>query len=581
MRLATSSSGKISAGGFGGLDALPARDSRVAPPPEKSPEPSAGSSVAEAAFRSTADRRFALDRAHRGDIVGALGRVSAHDTGPRLYSRQRLLTLLAVMGPGLAVMVADNDAGGLSMYAQAGQEHGLWPAGLLLILALILYVNQEMVARLGAVTGVGHARLVFERFGRRWGWFALTDLLILNLLTIITEFIGVALALGYFGVSPDISVPATAIGLAVVTGFGSFRRWERAMYCLAGLSLVCLPLAVLSHSHSGAVDAGSRTNAVGGGVLLLVVAMIGTTVAPWQLFLHQSNVVDKRITARWLGYERVDLAVGTGLFLVGGMAVLLTSAIALGGAGHVAFSDAGQAAIDLRQRVGPWAGALFAIALLNASVLGVGAVTLATAYAVGDALGLRHSLHRRWDDAPMFHGTFLLFLLVAAAAVLIPRVPLGIVIEGVQVLAGVLLPSATVFLLLLCNDRAVLGPWVNVRWLNAVAVVVVGALIELSALLTLTTILPGVGLVGPAIVCAVGLLGLLGWIVRSELRAAGPSPFHGTPWERAIWTMPPLESLLPPSPSRSRTAGLILLRVYLLFAVALLALRLVQAVLGA
>ena len=142
--------------------------------------------VVSAAFTPLAERRSVLDRAHRGDIEGALGRVGASDTGPRRTLRTRMATLLGIMGPGIVVMVADNDAGGLSLYAAAGQNHGLGLLWLLLLLAPVLFITQEMVARLGAVTGAGHARLIFERFGRRWGYFALGDLLLLNLLTIVT-----------------------------------------------------------------------------------------------------------------------------------------------------------------------------------------------------------------------------------------------------------------------------------------------------------------------------------------------------------------------------------------------------------
>lgn len=184
----------------------------------------AGGVIVSQSFMPVADRRSALDRAHRGDIEGALGHVRAHDTAPRQTLRTGIATLLAIMGPGVFVMVADNDAGGIYVYAQAGQAHGMAIVWLLIFLAPVLYVVQEMVARLGAVTGAGHARLIFERFGRRWGYFALSDLLVLNILTIVTEFIGVALALGYFGVSRYVSVPVAAVALIAVTGLGSFRR---------------------------------------------------------------------------------------------------------------------------------------------------------------------------------------------------------------------------------------------------------------------------------------------------------------------------------------------------------------------
>lgn len=535
-------------------------------------------------FTPSADRRSALDRAHRGDIEGALGRVGAHDTAPRRTWSSRLATLLAIMGPGVVVMVADNDAGGLSVYAQAGRDYGLLMIWLLLLLAPVLYVTQEMVTRLGAVTGAGHARLIFERFGRRWGYFALGDLMMLNLLTIITEFVGVAFAFGYFGVSSYLSVPFAALALIVVTGIGRFRRWELAMCSLVALSLVAIPLAAISgfkHPITPHVSpvAGGLTG--GGGVLLLVVAMIGTTVAPWQLFFHQSNVVDKRITPRWLSYERADLAIGAVLFTLGAAAILVTCALAFGGSGsHRDFSDAGRLADGLRAQLGWWAGALFALALLNGSVLGAAAVTLATSYAVGDVFGVKHSLHRRWDDAPMFHGSFALCLVLATVVVLMPGAPLGIVTVGVQALAGVLLPSATVFLLLLCNDRVVLGPWTNRRWLNIVAVLVVGLLIEMSGLLTLTTLFRDLNVGMIAACLTVMLVAAFAGFLVVQIRGPRAVSFSGSPWERATWTMPQLETLPTATPSRARTTGLIVLRGYLLLAALLVVARVAQAIIG-
>ena len=528
-------------------------------------------------FSQNADRRSALDRAHRGDIEGALGRVDAADTGPRRSIRRRLSTLLAVMGPGLIVMVADNDAGGLSVYAQAGQEHGLrllWVIGLLLP---VLFVIQEMVARLGAVTGAGHARLIFERFGRRWGSFALADLLVLNALTLVTEFIGVALALDYFGISRFVSVPVAALALIAVTGTGSFRRWERAMYLLVGVSLVAVPLAVWAHPHSrphlSSVLGGSNPGHAGG--VLLTIAIVGTTVAPWQLFFQQSNVVDKRITARWLGYERVDTAIGVVLFGVGAICTLIAFA-AVFGANPLApvFTDAGRAAHDLGSSSAPWIGALFAAALLNGSVLGAGAVTLATSYAIGDVFGVKHSLHRRWSDAPLFHGSFALLVALAAGAVLVPGTPLGVVTIAVQALAGVLLPSATVLLLLLCNDRAVLGPHTNPFWLNVVASAIVGGLLVLSTMLCLTILFPGVDV---ALVGALGLVAIVVSLVGSLVVHSGRVVPRWEPvvetQDRAFWTMPPIETLPRPEASTPRTVGLIILRAYLIVGVALVIIK--------
>src|SRR5579884_3727586 len=171
-----------------------------------------------------------LDTAHVGDIEGALGRISISDTGRPRTLKARLATMLAIIGPGLIVMVGDNDAGGVATYSQAGQNYGTSLLWVLVLLVPVLVVNQEMVVRLGAVTGVGHARLIVERFGRFWGWFSVIDLFVLNFLTVVTEFIGVSLALGYFGVSKYIAVPLAAVALVAVTASGSFRVWERSMF---------------------------------------------------------------------------------------------------------------------------------------------------------------------------------------------------------------------------------------------------------------------------------------------------------------------------------------------------------------
>jgi Mn2+/Fe2+ NRAMP family transporter len=538
--------------------------------------------VAVVSFGPAADRRNAADRAHRGDLEGALGVISALDTGPRRGARRRLVALTAVLGPGLVVMAADNDAGGISTYAQAGQDYGLRMAWLLLLLVPVLFVNQEMAARLGAVTGAGHARLITARFGRRWGGFALADLLALNLLTLVTEFIGVSMSLGYFGVSRLVSVPVAAAFLIAVTATGSFRGWERAMYVLLAAGLAAVPLAAIAWAHRASASpvAAAAAGTAHGGAVFLAVALVGTTVAPWQLFFQQSNVVDKRITTRFLGYERADTALGTALFAVGALGVLLACGVAFGPAGlHGAFTDAGAVARGLRAQAGGAAGALFAIVLGAGSVLGASAVTLATSYAVGDYFGLRHSLHRRWREARTFHRTYAASVLVAAAVVGIPQVPLGLLTTAVQALAGVLLPSATVFLLLLCNDREVLGPLVNPRWLNVLAVTVIGALLALSALLTATTIAPRMPLAPVVTGLAIAILVLAGCAALIAIRGRPASAPPGAA-DRRTWTMPPIESLRPPSRSAWRTLGLVVLRCYLFAAVAVLAARAIQTALG-
>ena len=283
----------------------------------------------------------------------------------------------------------------------------------------MLFINQEMVARLGAVTGAGHARLIVERFGRRWGAFAIGDLLVLNALTIVTEFIGVALALGYFGVSRYRRRPDRRRAADRVYRYGQLpalgarhvpaRRRQRRRDPARRRSRPSAHAVGLSGLRPGVEGGLSSTS------LLLIIALAGTTVAPWQLFFQQSNVVDKRITPRWLRYERADTLIGTVLIILGAVAVMLACAWAFGGtAAHGRFENAGAVAAGLRTHVSPLAGTLFAIALLDASLLGAAAVTLASSYAVGDYFGFKHSLHRGWRDASTFHGTYVAFVALAA-----------------------------------------------------------------------------------------------------------------------------------------------------------------------
>jgi Mn2+/Fe2+ NRAMP family transporter len=531
-------------------------------------------------------RRNVLDPEHVGDIRGALGTLPQHATRPRTR-RRRLLALLAIMGPGLIVMVGDNDAGGVATYAQAGQNYGLTLLWTLLLLVPVLIVNQEMVVRLGAVTGVGHARLIIERFGKFWGAFSVGDLFVLNFLTIVTEFIGVSLALSYFGVSKYLSVPIAAGALIAMTATGSFRRWERFMYVFVVTNFVAIPLAILSHPHLGAIVSHAVAPGVEGGFnstsVLLIIAIVGTTVAPWQLFFQQSNVIDKRITPRWINYERADTVIGSVVVIVGAAALMIAAAFAFGGTGlHGQFGDAGTVASGLAHTLGPAVGDLFAVVLLNAAIIGAAAVTLASSYAFGDVFGRRHSLHHGFGEARLFHGSYAAMVLLAAAIVLIPGAPLGTITTAVQALAGVLLPSATVFLLLLCNDKAVLGPWTNPAWLNAVASLIIGVLVVLSAILTATVLFPHVNvtlltevLFGALVA---GLAGAGMYAARGRVGAQTRGNVEVMARER--WTMPPLELLERPVWSRTRTIGMYTLRGYLVVAVLMLIVKAVEVGLG-
>jgi Mn2+/Fe2+ NRAMP family transporter len=529
--------------------------------------------------------RAVLDTAHVGDIQGAFGTIKEHEEGHRSL-RSRLLALLAIIGPGLIVMVGDNDAGGVATYSQAGQNYGTSLLWVLLLLVPVLIVNQEMVVRLGAVTGVGHARLITERFGRFWGWFSVLDLFVLNFLTVVTEFIGVSLALGYFGVSPYIAVPIAALALIAITATGSFRNWERSMFVFVFVNLLVIPLFFMSHPKWGPIVHDFFVPGIQGGAtstsVLLIIAMVGTTVAPWQLFFQQSNIVDKRITPRWINYERLDTWIGAVVVVLGAAALICVSAFAFENTpyfGH--FVNAGTTATALDQTLGSTAGAFFAVVLLNASLIGAGALTLSTSYAFGDITGSKSSLHRSFRDAKGFYALFSLVVVGAAAIVLIPGAPLGVITEAVQALAGVLLPSASMFLLLLCNDREVLGPWVNKFWLNVLATAIVSVLLLLSLILMATTLFPKVNVTTLALlggaVLAVSLLVSFLLAVRARRRAFPAAvPAAGPQVPRQQWTMPPIALLARPPASTGRKVAMLAMEAYLLFAVVMLVVKAVQ-----
>ncbi|HUE26461.1 MAG TPA: NRAMP family divalent metal transporter [Solirubrobacteraceae bacterium] len=529
--------------------------------------------------------RAVLDSAHVGDIQGAFGTIKEHEQAHRGL-RSRGLALLAIIGPGLIVMVGDNDAGGVSTYSQAGQNYGTSLLWVLLLLIPVLIVNQEMVVRLGAVTGVGHARLILERFGRFWAWFSVIDLFVLNFLTVVTEFIGVSLSLGYFGVSQYIAVPVAAAALIAITMTGSFRSWERSMFVFVFANLLVIPLFFMAHPKASPIVHGFFVPGIRGGVtstsVLLIIAIVGTTVAPWQLFFQQSNIIDKRITPRWINYERLDTWIGAIVVVFGAAALMCVSAFAFQGTpyfGH--FTDAGGTASGLERTIGSTAGAFFALVLLNASLIGAGALTLSTSYAFGDLTGVKSSLHRTFRDARGFYALFSVVVVGAAVIVLIPGAPLGVITEAVQALAGVLLPSASMFLLLLCNDRAVLGPWVNKWWLNALATVIVSVLLLLSLILMATTLFPNIdvtkfSLVGAGVL-AVLLLVFAAFALRSMRAARAVTVIESEPRvPKEQWTMPPIALLSRPPQSRARRAAMLSMEAYLLLAVALLIVKAVQ-----
>lgn len=324
------------------------------------------------------------------------------------------------------------------------------------------------------------------------------------------------------------------------------------MYLMIAADLALIPLALIHHPRPASIAAGLIPAAVHGAgassTALLLVALIGSTIVPWQLFFQQSTVADKRITSRWLSYERADTAIGAVLFAACAGAVLILSATALSRTplrGH--FTDVGAVTDAIGLHLGSVAGAIFAIALLNASLLCAAAVSLSGSFAIAEVLGVRHSLHHTYRDAKTFHASFAAIVALAAGVVLIPGLPLGTLTTLVQALAGILLPSTLVLLLILANDKQLLGNLTNGRWQNATTGAIVVAILALSTMLTITTVLPRVDL-------------WLALLATAALLLAGAIALGA--------------SVRPASPTRPRVLALALLRGYILLIAGLLALKL-------
>jgi len=396
-----------------------------------------------------------------------------------------LLTFLAVFGPGLIVMVADNDAGAVSTYTQAGAQYGTSLLWVVMLLLPVTYFIQEMVVRLGIATGKGHAAMIYQRFGRWWGLFSLADLELVNFLTLVTEFAAIDLALTKLGVDPRVGIPVVAVGLFLIAITGSYRRWERIVVFLCFLDLSWFAIAWKLHPAAGEVLRATFVPSMPSGgltadLVFLVIAVVGTTVAPWQLFFQQSCIADKRLRFSDIPWARLDTFVGAFITItVAGCMMLAGNASRVHG---FHFTDPAQMAVDLGTFAGPLLRNTILLMMINAAVLGATTISLSSAWAYGEVKGWPHSLQLPLSKAGGFYAVYLGCVGLAAALVLIPRAPLQLIILSVQVLAGIMLPSI-IFLQLLLNDKELLGEHANKPWNNAVNWTIIIILFALSLIL--------------------------------------------------------------------------------------------------
>ena len=389
---------------------------------------------------------------------------------PGRFRRARLFWLLA--GPGILVFLGENDAPSMLSYAATGARFGIgFFLPFITATFAVGFVVQEMAARVGAATGHGHAALIYARFGRFWGNFAMADLLVGNLLTLITEFIGIRAGLGYFGIPPVLAVGASAIVVAAVAATARYALWERITLGLAVGNAVFVPVALWAHPDWGAVGHAMLTwrplpGGVTQGSILLMVADIGATVTPWMLFFQQGAVADKGLEAADIGPARLDTALGAILAAIFGIACVLAAAPLFHSGISAENFQAAQFAEALAPLIGPTGAALFALGIFEAGLVAAITIATASAYAFGEVAHRGHSLNAPLREAAPFYAVMLGSTALAGAVVLIPGAPLETIVLIVNVIATLAMPPALLFLLLLANDPEIMGPWRNTRAWN-------------------------------------------------------------------------------------------------------------------
>jgi Mn2+/Fe2+ NRAMP family transporter len=436
----------------------------------------------------------AEERVTHEDVLRARDRLKILKTRAA-KSPLRLLWLLA--GPGVLVMLGENDGPSMVSYATTGATYGIgFFVPFILLTFLMAFVVQEMTVRLGVATHRGHAELIFQRFGPFWGYFAMGDLVFGNLLTLVTEFIAIQAGGLYFGLPSWLSV---AIGVALVIGSLAFRRyvtWERALMGLAAFNLLFIPAALLAHP-SGADLAhalatwGPLSGGMGTAFLTLILADIGATVTPWMIFFQQSAVVDKGLTRSDLPQGRIDTAIGAVLAAVAAVATVVATAPLF--VAHVdvsQFASGTDFATALQPLIGTTGATLFALGIVEAGLVAAMTISTSSSYSLAETVSARHSLNLDFAHGHLFYGVAIASTLLAGGIVLIPGAPLLAMTLTVNVIATLLMAPALLLLLLLANDREIMRDLANGWWANLAGGTIIVTISVIGALYGVITVFP-------------------------------------------------------------------------------------------
>jgi NRAMP (natural resistance-associated macrophage protein)-like metal ion transporter len=403
----------------------------------------------------------------------------------------RLALFLAVIGPGFITATVDNDAGGIYTYSLAGAQYGYALLWVMIPTMVALVVVQEMSARMGAVTGKGLSDLIREEFGLRITFVLMVALIVCNFGNIMAEFAGVASSLELFGLSRYVVVPAAAVVVWLMVVKGTYASVEKIFLAASGFYVCYIIAGLLARPDWAAATVATVSSpSVEGirnyGYLFMVIGLVGTTIAPWMQFYLQASIVEKGVTVRQYRASRWDVIVGCLFAAVVAWFIIVACAATLYASGHRGIKDAADAAQALRPLAGEYAYLLFAGGLFNASLFAASILPLSTSYVVCEGLGLESGLDKRFDEAPAFYWLYTLLIVAGAGVLLIPRFPLIHVMVLSQVVNGVVLPFVLVFMLMLTNDRELMGEHTNSRAFNIVAWVTVIVMIALTAAMVIT-----------------------------------------------------------------------------------------------
>jgi NRAMP (natural resistance-associated macrophage protein)-like metal ion transporter len=405
--------------------------------------------------------------------------------------RARIVLLIAVIGPGFITANVDNDAGGIFTYSQAGAQFGYSLLWTMIPITIALVVVQEMASRMGAVTGKGLSDLIREEFGFRVTFWLMLALVATNFGNVVAEFAGVASSLELFGWSKYIVVPVSAAIVWALVVRGTYDSIEKVFLAASGFYVCYIVAGLLAHPDwkTAALATFSRPSATGirnYGYLFMVIALVGTTIAPWMQFYLQASIVEKGITARQYAASRWDVILGCLFTDVVAWFIIVACAATLYASGHHDIGSAADAAQALRPLVGEYAYLLFAAGLFNASLFAASILPISTAYAVCEGLGFESGLDKKFHEAPVFYWLYTLLIVFGAGVLLVPRLPLVYVAVLSQVANGVVLPLVLIFMLMLTNDRELMGEHVNSRGFNIVAWTTVIVMTVLTILMVLT-----------------------------------------------------------------------------------------------